>query len=64
MTSIEIVLSFSGVHLIQDALAQCASEGWRGEKKMKLSLFGLFTKLSPSEKLNAQTKALLKSESL
>ena len=63
MTSIEIVLSFSGVHLIQDALVQCASEGWRGEK-MKLSLFGLFTKLSPSEKLNAQTKALLKSESL
>ena len=51
MTSIEIVLSFSGVHLIQDALVQCASEGWRGKKKMKLSLFGLFTKLSPSEKL-------------
>ena len=33
MTSIEIVLSFSGVHLIQDALVQCASEGWRGKKR-------------------------------
>ena len=59
MTSIEIVLSFSGVHLIQDALVQCASEGWRG-KKDEAFTFWPFYKTLPLGEAQCSNKSPLK----